>query len=205
MVFLRQQNNKSFWKAIKIIVTRGLNNPTEKIKIDKMSVDQFKKYFLNTTYRLIDKFTKKTLKNANTQVVHDSDIARLASIIKLSCDKYLEESHKKTEKFYMPIRFDYFTNNQSYHVIIIFSVPEVSIEERLLPKTICSISQVNITIRQLKLNNTQSVTQFFDSYRNSFYNLYLELTRQGGPRKTLADKLCFNLADDIYISLNKKL
>lgn len=202
---LSYNNNKSFWKAIKIVVIRGLNNPTEKIKIDKMSIDQFKKYFVNTTYRLIDKFNKKTLKNANMQVVHDSDITRLASIIKLSCDKYLEERHKKTEKFYMPIRFDYFTNNQSYHVIIAFNVPEISTEERLLPKILCNISQVNIIIRQLKINSTQSVTQFFDSYRNSFYNLYLELTRQGGPRKTLADKLCFSLADDIYISLNKKL
>lgn len=193
-------SNNNFWSTIQDIVINGSSEQSHKDRISSMSEDKFKKYFIYTTLKLIDKFKEKTIKNIASQSEYESDINRIAVLIKNECER---NNDAKESSLSLKLKFNYYFSefDQSYQVKLQFVTGNLKNKE---DSTISNNTNVTLNIQSMNLLITQTVDSMFGS-TNSYTELYRELKRPSGFRKTYLDKLCYNLANDIKLYLDNNI
>lgn len=191
----------NFWETAKEITSAGCKSQATLDRYTNMSPSQFKKYFINTTYKLIEKFKDKTFKNANTKNIYQRDVAIIAREIINKCANIKIDKKGKSDTT-VALNFDFYFKhfNQNSPVTVIFTIPYLGSDSRTHYR-LTDVSTVDIRAKYIDLNKHMSAREFFGKeHRNGFADLFVELYTKN--RKSVIDEYCFNFAEDLYKALS---
>ena len=196
-------SDDSFWISLRDIVSDGIRDASKKSRISKMTPSKFKKYFIETTLTLINKFKEKTIKNVASQNEHDNDIKRMAIEIKKSCSTYIENGCDSENGISLRMKFNFYFKeyDQSYPVMMDFTTSPIKRLYKNNDDIISSRTLVKLRIPQLQILMTTSVKDMFGGSSNSYSLLYKELMSK--QRISYLERMYFNLSDDIESYLNE--
>ncbi len=190
----------NFWSTAKEITRAGSNTKSVQDRYDNMSPSQFKKYFIDTSNKLVEKFKEKTIKNTNIRNIYQKDVATIAREIEKKCSG-LTVDKKNKKDLVIKLNFDFFfkKNNQNSPVTVTFTVPYLNTDNRS-EYMLCTLSEVHIQAKYINLDRVITTYNFFGKETsNGFSELVLEL--YGKNRKGLKDKYYMDFAEDLYKAL----
>lgn len=143
---LKASNDKVVWSILKIYIYDGLSNKLQKEKITKMSLENFKKYFITRTDELISKFKLKTTKNLYNRLENQKEKEQIAEDV-YNCLVGVIKGDKtniKTKPLSIVIKTKLYSiiNNGYIKLNIIFKTPL---------NTISSLKNINNVINEVKV------------------------------------------------------
>lgn len=191
----------NFWETAKEITSAGCKSQDTLDRYDSMSPSQFKKYFINTSHKLVEKFKEKTFKNANTRNIYRRDVAAIAREIIDKCANIKIDKKGKSDTV-VTLNFDFYFKhfNQNSPVTVTFTVPYQGSYSRTHYR-LSDDSFVDIHAKYIDLNRHMSAREFFGKeHKNGFADLFVELYNKN--RKTVMEELSLNFAEDLYKALS---
>lgn len=189
----------NFWSTAKEITKAGSKTKNVQDRYDNMSPTQFKKYFIDTSNKLIEKFKEKTIKNTNIKNIYQKDVATIAREIEKECSG-LTVDKKNKKDLVIKLNFDFFfkKSNQNSPVTVTFTIPYLNTDNRN-EFDLCWFTYVHIQVKYINLDKNIKAWKFFRGETNGFSEVVLEL--YGKNRKGLKDKYYMNFAEDLYKAL----
>lgn len=162
-----------------------------------MSDQKFKTYFLQTSYKLLDKFKDNVLKKSAQQTLYNKDTQTLAKEIRNRINDNLSKyNYDANEKFIFTATVLVYFPSESYaYPVTINMKVDPSVYRYAKSNRRVFNTEADVTLSCIKLKYRHTLTNNELNSLTSFYDLYIELlTKQ---RKSYLDKLAFSIADDI--------
>lgn len=194
---LSSVNDLEFWGNIKSIAAAGNNISSTKERIQNMSDQKFKTYFLQTSYKLLDKFKDNVLKKSAQQTLYNKDTQTLAKEIRNKINDNLSKyEYDANEKFIFTATVLVYFPSESYSYPVTISIQvDPSVYKFAKSNRRAFNSEAHVVLSCSKLKYRHVLTSNELNSLTSFYDLYIELlTKQ---RRSYLDKLAFSIADDI--------